>query len=172
MTDLLADLDPAELAEFERPVPVTPIRPLKWSIEKYEVAQLLATSRMTMTEVSAATGVPLHAIQRWKTHPEFQDYINRFILDTEETMRAKRLQVLSKILDARLALAEEHGYAALSQKDTLDILDALRKETEATENKPESNYLKTIETLFKKTLEAQQATVIDMTSAPLLGQEN
>ena len=156
--DLPVDYDPTVLAEFERETPLTPIKPLKWSVEKYEVAQLLALSRMTMVQVAEETGVPVHAIQRWKRHPEFQEYMDRVTLDTAETLKAKRLQVLRKILDARLELAEETGsYVNLSGKDTLDILEALRKETEAEENKPESNYLKTIEALLQKTVENASA---------------
>lgn len=154
--DLLSEVDPAALCSFERPVPNTPIKPLHWSIEKYEAAQLLALSRMTMAQVSQHLRIPLHALQRWKTHPDFREYMDKVTLDTESTLKALRLQVLRKILDARLDLVEESGnYAALSSKDTLDILDALRKETEAADTKPESNYLKTIEDLLKRTQERQ-----------------
>jgi restriction endonuclease len=150
---LLADVDPSALCSFEQPVPNVPIKSLQWSVEKYEVAQLLALSRMTLLQVSEETGVPAHAIRRWKAHPDFQEYMDNITLETANTLKAKRLQVLRKILDARLELVEESGnYAALSSKDTLDILDAIRKETEAQESQPESNYLKTIEDLFKRTM--------------------
>ena len=154
MDELTEEVDPAALCSFERPVPTVPIKPLQWSVEKYEVAQLLVMSRMSVAQVSEETGVPIHAIRRWKSHPDFVEYMDRVILETESTMKALRLRVLRKILDARLELAEEAGnYASLSSKDTLDLLDALRKETEASEAQPESNYLKTIEDLFKRTLE-------------------
>lgn len=157
MPDLPDEVDPAELCSFEQPVPLVPIKPLQWSVEKYEVAQLLALSRMNVAAVSAETGVPIHAIRRWKSHPEFQEYMDQLVLESASTLKALRLQVMRKILDARLAFAEDSGnYAALSSKDTLDLLDAMRKETEAQEAQPESNYMKTLEDLLKRTMERQK----------------
>lgn len=153
---LLGEVDPSRLEAFERPVPTRPMLPLMWSIEKYEVAQLLALSRMTVVDVSKETNVPLHVIQKWRQHPEFSDYMNKLVLEGATVLKAKRLMILQKILDARLARAEAMGdFSTLSTKDTLDILAEIRKETEAEDNKEKSTWMQTLDILLERTAEKQ-----------------
>jgi hypothetical protein len=145
-------IDPTKLEDFERPVPTAPMKRLAWSIEKYEVAQLIALSRLTIKEVAVATKVPESVIYKWKRHPDFQEYMNTITLEQADNFKAKRLQILSKVLDARLEQAERAGsYALLSTKDTLDILSEMRKETETSSEGDQSNFMKTITSLIEKT---------------------
>lgn len=153
--------DVTSLETFESPVPVVPIRPMVWSVEKYEVAQLLATKGMSIDKVSEATKVPVGAIKKWKTHPDFIKYMNDFVLEVEETLRAKRLMLYMKIVDARVEKIEELGgdYSMLSTKDTIEILEAMRKETEKADEKEQTQYMKTLEALISKspsTIEIKQ----------------
>jgi DNA-binding transcriptional regulator YiaG len=144
-------LTKSELEEFERPVPNTPIKNMEWSVEKYEVAQLRATKGMTIDRVSEVTGVPVSAIIRWEKHPAFIKYKNDLILDMADTMRAYRLSLCLKMIDARVNKVEEIGdYSLLSTKDTLDILDSMRKDTEKTDDKEQTQYMKTLEALISK----------------------
>lgn len=141
----------AEWQPFEREAPQEPVKPLRWSIEKYEVAQLLALSRLTLEKISEKTLVPVRVIRSWRKHPEFQAYMDRLVLESAEAMKARRLMLLSKIIDARVEKAEESGdYSFLSNKDTLDVMEALRKETDD-QPKEQSRYMKTLETLLEKT---------------------
>lgn len=159
---LLGEVDPSKLEDFERPVPTRPVMPLAWSIEKYEVAQLLALSRMTVSMVSEATMVPIHIIQKWKQHTDFTDYMNKLVLEGATVMKAKRLMILNKVLDARLERAELMGdYATLSTKDTLDILAEIRKETEDEDSKEKSTWMQTLDVLLTKTAE-KQASIIEI----------
>jgi anion-transporting ArsA/GET3 family ATPase len=151
-TDQLPELCASQLEAFETPIYERPLKPLTWSIEKYEVAQQLALSRKTITQISEDTMVPLSAINRWRAHPDFRAYMDKLVLDTAETLKARRLQLLSKVLDARVERAEELGdYASLTSKDTLDVLEAIRKETVDDQPKESSKYLKTLEALLVKT---------------------
>lgn len=168
---LLGDVDPSKMEPFERSVPTKPMRPLAWSIEKYEVAQLLALSRMTVQQVSEATNVPINAIQKWRQHPEFTDYMNKLVLEGATVLKAKRLMILQKILDARIHKAEELGdFAFLSTKDTLDILSEIRKETEEEDNKEKSTWMQTLDVLLTKTAE-KQAQLIEMSRGDSQGDD-
>jgi hypothetical protein len=144
-----------DLEEFESPVSTKPMKPLVWSQEKFEVAQLLATKGMTIDRVSEITCVPVTAIKRWKTHPEFSAYITKCILDIGDSLKAYRISCLLKTIDARVEKVEQLGdWSLFSSKDSLDILDAIRKETEKNEEKEQTQYMKTIEALIVKSAEA------------------
>lgn len=131
-----------ELADFETPLTCTPVPAVAWSIEKHKVAQLIATSGMSKQAIARETGVPLPAINKWLQNQEFSDYVNQVVLEAAAVMKAKRLQLMTKILDARIAKAEESdSYDKLSKLDTLDILAAIRKETGEDESDTESKYL-------------------------------
>lgn len=139
------------LEEFENPVVQTPIKPIEWSVEKYEVAQLRATKGMTVARVSEITGIPISAIKRWETHPDFIKYKNDIIIGMAETMKAYRIMCLMKTIDARVEKIEELGdWSLFSTKDSADLLESLRKETEKDDEKEQSQYLKTIEALINK----------------------
>ena len=145
-------LDPSELAAYEREVPTAPIKPLTWSIEKYEVAQLLALSRMTHAQIAEHTLVPISAITRWKQHPDFRKYMEDVVLESAETLKARSLMLLSKVLDARVEAAEQGGsYTNLTSKDTIDILAEMRKQTEGDKDEEKSKYVQIVEALLKKT---------------------
>lgn len=141
-----------ELASFETPVDSTPLPNVVWSIEKHKVAQLLAVSGMSKSKISRETGVPLSTINKWLTHGEFTDYINSLVMESVTLMKAKRLQLLTKMLDARIEEAEVNGdYARLSKLDTLDIIAAIRKETGEEEKKDESKYTQILEKIVGMT---------------------
>lgn len=153
---LLDTVDPSQMEPFERPVSTKPMRPIAWSIEKYEAAQLLALSRMTEGDVAKELKIPLRVLRKWKLHPEFSEYMCKLALDGESALKAKRLMIMQKILDARIAQAEERGdYAGLSNKDTLAIITELRKETEGEDSKEKSNWMQTLDVLLSKTAEKQ-----------------
>lgn len=132
-----------ELADFETPVTSGSLPSVIWSIEKHTVAQMIALSGLTKTQISRETGVPLGTINRWCQHGEFSEYINKLVLESAQVMKAKRLQILNKILDARVEEIEAlgEGYARASGKDTLAIVEAIRKETGEEEAHQESQYV-------------------------------
>jgi hypothetical protein len=138
--------DAFELANFETLVDNSPLPNVMWSIEKHKVAQMVALSGLSKAQISRETGVPLSTINRWLTHGEFSEYINTLVLESASVMKAKRLQLLTKILDARIAEAETtNDYARLSKLDTLDIINAIRKETGEEEKRDESKYTQILE---------------------------
>jgi len=135
---LVKETDAFELADFETPISNALLPSVVWSIEKHKVAQMLALSGLSKSQISRETGVPLATINKWTQHVEFSDYVNKLVLESASLMKAKRLQVLTKILDARIAEAEKTGdYARLSKLDTLDVIDRIRKETGEDEDRKE-----------------------------------
>lgn len=135
-----------ELADFENLPSNTSLPPVVWSIEKHTVAQLIALSGMAKTAISRETGVPLGTINKWLQHEEFTDYINHIVLQSATSLKAKRLMILNKVLDARIEEAERLGdYSKLSKLDTLDVLAAIRKENGDEEKKEESKYIQILE---------------------------
>lgn len=156
--DLKETADLSRLEDFENLPSSQPMRPVRWSVEKYKVAQLVSISRMTVREVSEETHIPEATIRNWLRNPEFREYVDQCALDAGKAMKAKRLSILHKIIDARVEKAEETGdYSFLSNKDILDLLEMSRKETEADDSKDQSNYMTRIEELLR----ASQAKVID-----------
>ena len=140
-----------EMASYETEAPIEQLPPVLWSVQKYDVAQLLALSGLKITEISKATKVPLGTINAWRKSTEFMEYVNRITLESAALLKAKRLQVLTKTLDARIRKIEEDedgDWAKASRKDTLDILKEIREETEVTEEKEESSYMKLLEKLM------------------------
>lgn len=142
--------DVSVLEEYERPVSSSPIKPLVWSIEKYEVAQLLAISGYTIAKISEVTTVPITAIKKWKQHPDFIKYMDDCLSDTSVDLKKFRIGLLRKVISARVDRVEEMGgdYSILSTKDTADLLAELRKETEKNEDKEQTQYMRTIEALL------------------------
>lgn len=138
-------------AEYDATPRLKSHKPLVWSVEMAEVAELLATKGMTLARVSEVTDVPISAIKRWKQHPEFAKKVRDIILETIDDMRAYRLGLCLKMIDARVEKVEELGdYSLLSTKDTLDIMESMRKDSEKTEEAEQSQYMKTIEALLVK----------------------
>ena len=85
----MEDLVPAvtELEEFETPLEVTKVTPMVMSVEKHEVAEMIAIKGMSVTRVSEETGIPVSAIKRWKRHPDFAKLIRDMILEKVDDMR-------------------------------------------------------------------------------------
>ena len=154
-----------ELASFETTVSHEVLPAVKWSIQKYEVAQMIALMGLKKTEIAKQTKVPLATINNWLKNSEFSDYINKLALESVNVLKAKRIQLLTKMLDARIEEAEDEngGYAKLSRKDTLDIIKELRDETEEAEKKQESSYTKLLEKIL---LNSTPPKVVDITPAP------
>jgi hypothetical protein len=118
-----------ELAEFETPYVQVQAMPVQWSIEKIKVAQLLALTGKTKTAVAKEMKLPLTVINKWLENGEFNEYIRNLVTEGASILKAKRLQLLTKILDARIEEAEREGYSCVTKKDTVDIVSELRKET-------------------------------------------
>ena len=130
-----------ELASFETPVITSKVPNVVWSIEKHKVAQMLALEGKNKTAISKETGVPVPTINKWLQHGEFRDYINDITMEAAGTMKAMLISLDLKMINARIEAAEVSGdYARLSGKDTLDIIDNLRKLTGADESKEDSAY--------------------------------
>jgi len=146
------DTDAFELADFETPLSTSAVPNVLWSIEKHKVAQLLALSGLSKAQISRETKVPLGAIKKWQESQEFRDYVNQLVLESANLMKATRLQILTKILNARIDEAEKtDDYARLSKADTVDIINAIRKETVEDEEKKESKYVQILEKMVELT---------------------
>lgn len=146
------DTDAFELADFETPLSTSAVPNVMWSIEKHKVAQMLALSGLSKTQISRECKVPLGAIKKWQESSEFRDYVNQLVLESANLMKAQRLQILTKILNARIDEAEKtDDYARLSKADTVDIIAALRKETAEDEEKKESKYVQILEKMVELT---------------------
>lgn len=150
------------LADFETPVPSETIPPLKWSVQKYTVAQMIALHGKSKRAISLETKVPLNTINNWLAHPDFQAYIKQTLEQAAATMKNDSISLLTKIISARVAEAEVSGdYASLSKKDTLDIVKELNALTEDDNKKEESTYTKLLEKLIgnsSKVVELQSQT--------------
>jgi len=156
-----------ELASFETP-PSGPKNsaPVAWSLQKHQVATLIALSGKAKTEISRETGVPLGAINKWLEHPEFNVYIQDLVLEAAKGFKSQNLMILNKILQARLAEAElQDKYSSLSKADTLEVMAAISKETAAESEKDDTNYAKILRQMFA----AQQKT-IDITPSDKKGE--
>jgi hypothetical protein len=137
-----------ELADFETPVSTESIAPIVWSVQKYMVAQMIALHGKSLADISRETKVPLHTINAWRKHPDFQDYIHKTIDQAASTMKQDNISLLTKIIAARVAEAEITGdYASLSKKDTLELVKELNNITEDDTKKEASTYEKLLEKL-------------------------
>lgn len=139
-----------ELADFETPVSVPTQAPMvMWSLEKYRVAHMIAFEGKAKKQISRETGIPLYTINKWHSNPEFKSYIHSIVLENATADKAERLMIYNKILDARIEEAEKTGdYARLSKMDTVEILQAKRKETEKDEQKEESKYVQVLDKIL------------------------
>lgn len=138
--------DASELNDFETPYVPTLAAPLKWSIEKYKVAELLAFSGKTRRAIAKELSLPVSVVESWCKNSEFMDAVNEMIMDSVKHMKKERLRVLNKILQARIEQAEQEGYADASRKDTVEIMEAIRKET-GEDKSQDSNYTRLLERL-------------------------
>lgn len=150
----------SELAEFETPVYApTKLPPVQWSIEKYTVAQELALSGKTKTKIAKDLKIPLAVINKWLENEEFRDYVNDVVMEGAKTLKSKRLQLLMKTLQAREERAELDGYDTFSNKDSLDIISEIRKETGEDKGSGQSNYTNLLESLLKHSITHQQPVI-------------
>lgn len=159
----MEELTPEQVSEFVNPpVRVTPSKPMPLSSEMREVAELLATKGMTVQRVSEVTGVPISAIKKWKKNPEFTQHMQNFVLDIAEGLRAWRLMMCMKTLDARVEKIEEIGdWSLFSQKDSMDIMAEMRKDTEKQEEKEQTQYMKVMEALIIKSATKNIVNIAD-----------
>lgn len=132
--------------------------PVKWSVEKYKVAQTLALSGKNKRQTAKELKIPLNIIDSWLKSSEFQDYMQSLIDEYGKVMKTNSLMYLNKILQARIEEAEIDGYANLSRKDTLDIITEIRKET-GDDKVAEGNYLGLLEKLVNHSLKNQQPVI-------------
>jgi hypothetical protein len=158
--DLVEIIDAGTLASFETEQRVTQVVPVRWSMEKYRVAQEIALSGKTKTAIAKEQGIPLTAINIWLKSPEFQEYINQTVMDGATALKAKKLQLLMKTLSAREAEAEEDGYSNFSRKDSLDVIAEIRKETEG-ERTADSSYTSLLEKLVTNSMKQPKTYVVE-----------
>lgn len=152
MTDLVKSRDGLEEFETEY-VPTAPAT-FKWSVEKYQIAQLYAMTGKSKKQISKELGLPLTFINKCFENNEFQKYMNDITLEAAKDLKTEKIRDLRKALDARREIAEEMGYENYSRKDTLDIMEALRKEV-GEEKTEDSNYAKLLEKLVANTAPVQ-----------------
>lgn len=151
----MSELIPLEgLESFE--TEYKPIAPTKytWSIEKYKIAQMYALSGKSKREIAKELNLPLSFIDKCFKLEEFQRYMQDLTLEAAKTLKAEKLMYLRKTLAARAAIAEEEGFDTFSRKDTLDIMESMRKET-GDDSVSDSNYSKLLEKLVANTVPVQ-----------------
>lgn len=162
MNDLMVLGGAGQLEEFETPAQgFTPVVPVQWSIEKYKVAQELALSGKTKTKIAKELGIPLAVINKWLENPDFVNYVNEVTMEGAKAMKSWKLRLLTKALKAKEDRAELDGYDTLTNKDTLDIMGEIRKETDGEKGPGQSNYTNLLESLLKHSI-AHQQTVIQV----------
>lgn len=152
MTDLVKTREGLEEFETEY-VPTAPAT-FKWSVEKYQIAQLYAMTGKSKKQISKELGLPLTFINKCFESNEFQKYMQEITLEAAKELKAEKIMDLRKALSARREIAEEMGYETYSRKDTLDIMEALRKEV-GEEKTEDSNYAKLLEKLVANTAPVQ-----------------
>lgn len=148
-----------ELASFETEYEAKPAMPVRWSIEKYNVAHELALSGKSKRQVAKELKIPLTAINKWLESGEFRDYIDSIVVEAAKANKNRRLQLLMKTLAAREAQAEEEGYADFSRKDSLEIIAEIRKETGEDKGANQSNYTNLLESLLKHSMDNQPKVI-------------
>lgn len=149
---------PWDLASFETEYVPTQTPALRWSVEKYKAAQLLALSGKNKKQTARELKIPVSIIDAWLQNPEFDAYMQSLVEDYGKTMKNNNIMLLNKILQARIEQAEIDGYADLSRKDTLDIITEIRKET-GEDKAAESNYVGLLEKLVNHSLKQQQQII-------------
>jgi len=161
MSNEIAEVvDAGSLASFETVQKEVRVVPVRWSIEKFRVAQEIALSGKTKTAIAKELGIPLTAINTWLKNNEFQEYINQTVLDGASLLKAKKLQLLTKTLAAREAEAELNGYASFSNKDSLDIISEIRKET-GDERTADSSYTSLLEKLVSNSMKQPKTLIVE-----------
>lgn len=158
--ELVEIVDAGTLASFETEQGPTQVVPVRWSMEKYRVAQEIALSGKTKTAIAKEQGIPLTAINIWLKSPEFQEYINQTVMDGATALKAKKLQLLMKTLSAREAEAEEDGYSTFSRKDSLDVIAEIRKET-GEERSTDSSYTSLLEKLVTNSMKQPKTIIVE-----------
>lgn len=148
-----------ELEEFETAYVPTQVVPLRWSIEKYKVAQMFALEGKTKNAIAKELGVPITAINTWLQNPEFQEYITKTVMDGAQALKAKKLQLLMKTLHAREQEAELEGYSSFSRKDSLEIIAEIRKE-QGLDRTEDSNYTALLEKLVTNSMKQPKTIVL------------
>ncbi len=148
-----------QLADFETEYVQVPSMPVKWSIQKFKVAQLIALSGKTKKAIAKEVGVPLPMINKWMENGEFSEYVNNLVMEGATLLKAKKLQILTKALDARIEEAEVEGYGSITRKDTLDIITEIRKET-GEEKSADSGYMGLLEKLVLQSSTNNQSRMV------------
>jgi len=161
MSNEIAEVvDAGSLASFETVQKEVQVVPVRWSIEKFRVAQEIALSGKTKTAIAKELGIPLTAINAWLKNSEFQEYINQTVMDGASLLKAKKLQLLTKTLAAREAEAELNGYATFSNKDSLDIISEMRKE-QGLEHTADSSYTSLLEKLVSNSMKQPKTITVE-----------
>lgn len=158
--DLVEIVEPGSLASFENALTQKQLVPVMWSIEKFTVAQDLAISGKTKTAIAKEYGIPLTAINTWLKHPDFQAYVNQVCMDGATLLKQKKLQLLTKTLAAREDEAEKNGYATFSNKDSLDVIAEIRKET-GDERSADSSYTTLLEKLVANSIKQPKTIIVE-----------
>ena len=104
-------------------------------------------------------GIPLNAIIAWMTNPEFRDYVYSINKEWAAKHKDFRMMALTKAFNARVEEAEENGYADFSRKDTLDIAEAIRKES-GEERSVDNSYTNLLEKLVLNTTKQHTKLIV------------
>jgi transposase-like protein len=145
---------PNELADFETEYVPVQVLPIRWSVEKYQAAQMFALEGKTKTAIAKELGISVAIINSWLKIKEFQDYVDSLVMEKATLLKAKKLRLLTKALDAREEQAELTGYGDITKKDTLDIIAEIRKET-GEEKTAETSYTNLLERMVVNAMKNQ-----------------
>lgn len=157
---LVESVTPDSLASFETPHVEVEVVPIRWSIEKHKVAQMIALEGKTQKAIAEELGIPLGAIKTWLKHPEYRKYIARIVTEGAQELKTLKLQLLTKTLRAREEEAEKNGYSNFSNKDSLDIIAEIRKET-GEERVVDSGYTSMLEKLITNSMKQPKTIVVE-----------
>jgi hypothetical protein len=155
--------DMSQLEPFETEQSLTPVKPVKWSFEKYEIAQMIGIEGLTPEECAKEKGIPVKTIKHWLKNGEFLDYVNQMTLQAAEALKADNIRTLVAIKNAKFNKAVESGdLASASKKDLVDIIMNLNELTEKENKGQEAGFMSQMEEFLKRSKEYNSG-VIDVT---------
>ena len=149
----------SELSIYETASGNNQVAPVVWSLEKYKVAELLALSSKTKTAISKETNIPVTVINKWLQHPEFKEYVNNIVTTAAKEVHTELMKLKMKVIAARVEEAELNGYSTLTNKDTLDVMAEVRKDTSGDKTQ-DSSYTNLLEKLVMNSLHTQPKTIV------------
>jgi len=159
-SELAEVVDAGSLASFETVHKEVQVVPVRWSIEKHKTAEMLAISGKTKTAIAKELGIPLTAINSWLAHPDFKNYVDSIVTASAKEFHTELMSLKMKIVNARKAEAEINGYATLSNKDTLDVMAEIRKDS-TTSDTASTSYTNLLEKLVVASVTKTNTYVVE-----------